>query len=131
MSQYLYKKDFKSEHGSVKVKLLLLNFQDENGVHFIYSPHLDITGYGNSLKDAQESFDIVLDDFVDYTLKKKTIGKVLEKLGWKIKGAVKLPKRIIAPSISTIIGSNKYVSEIFDKYSVNTFHENIQIPTFI
>lgn len=131
MSQYIYKKDFKSEYGSVKVKLLLLNFQDENGIHFIYSPHLDITGYGNSLNDAQKSFDIVLDDFVDYTLKKKTIGKVLEKLGWSIKGAVKFPKRIIAPSISTIIGSNKYVSEIFDKYSVNTFHENIQIPAFI
>ncbi len=131
MSQYIYKKDFKYEHGGVKVKLLLLNFQDENDINFVYSPHLDLTGYGKTLEEANESFDIVLDDFVDYTLKKKTIGKVLENLGWSIKGAVKKPKKVIAPSITTIIGKNKYVSEIFDKYSVQTYHEDIQIPAFI
>lgn len=131
-SQYIYKKDFNYEGGgSVKVKLLLLSFQDENKIHFVYSPHLDLTGYGKSTKEANDSFDIMLDDFIDYTIKKKTIGKVLENLGWSIKGALKKPKKVIAPSITNIIGKNKYVSEIFDKYPVQTHHEDIQIPAFV
>lgn len=91
MLYYFYKKDFTSKHGSVKVKLLLLNFQDVNKINFIYSPHLDLTGYGNSVEEAQKSFDIVFEDFVDYTLKKNTIAKVLENLGWNIKGTVYMP----------------------------------------
>jgi len=90
-----------------------------------------LTGYGVNIEEAQKSFDIVFEDFVDYTLKKKSIGKVLEKMGWSIKGAVKKPKKVIAPSITSVISKNKYVSEIFDKYPVRTFHEDINIPAFI
>ncbi|MBR9854090.1 MAG: hypothetical protein GYB37_05850 [Algicola sp.] len=130
MSKYLFEGDYSNKSGNVKVKLFLVHFIDEGGIHFIYSPHLDLSGYGNTEADAKESFKIVFEDFVDYTLKKKTIGKVLKSLGWKLKGTMKRPKNIVAPSITSIIGKNDYVSEIFDKYPVNTFHQEVGIPTY-
>ncbi len=130
MAEYLFKGDYKNKAGEVKVNLLLIHFEDENNIHFIYSPHLDITGYGQSLKDAKKSFEIVFEDFVDYTLKKKTLGKILAKLGWELKGTLKKPRKVLAPSITSIISQNDYVSEIFDKYPVNTFHQEVGMPVF-
>ncbi len=131
MPQYFFERDFKNKTSIVKVRLLLIHFKDEKNIHFVYSPHLDLTGYGKNLSEAKKSFEIVLEDFVDYTLKKKTIGKVLSKLGWQLKGPVRKPKKVIAPSITSIIRDNEYVSEIFDKYSTNTFHKEIGIPALV
>ena len=128
MAHYIFKGGYQNKSGDVKVKLLLIHFEDENHIQFIYSPHLDITGYGNNIKEAKISFEIVFEDFVDYTLKKKTIGKVLKDLGWESKGTTRKPKKVLAPSITTIIKDNKYVSEIFDKYPVNTFHQEVGLP---
>ena len=130
MSKYIFEGDYQSQVGNARVKLLLIHFQDENNTHFIYSPHLDLTGYGHSLEEAKDSFGIVFEDFVDYTLKKKTLGKVLASLGWESKGSPKKPKKLLAPSITSVIKENDYVSEIFDKYSVSTFHQEVGIPAY-
>ena len=130
MAKYLFESAYENKSGVVNVSLLLFHFKDENNVHFIYSPHLDLTGYGNSLDDAKNSFEIVFEDFVDYTLNKRTIGKVLTDLGWELKGNLKKPKRILAPSITSVIKENDYVSEIFDKYPVNTYHREVGIPSY-
>ena len=77
MAEYIFEGKFQNREAGVKVKLLLFSFENENKVNFIYSPHLDLTGYGNSIKDARDSFKIVLEDFIDYTLKKKYLVKCL------------------------------------------------------
>ena len=46
MGQYILKGKYQNKSSIVKVQLLLFHFTDENNVHFIYSPHLDLTGYG-------------------------------------------------------------------------------------
>ena len=131
MAEYIFESEYKNKSRLVKVKLFLVHFEDENNVHIIYSPHLDLSGYGASLDEAKKSFGIVYEDFIDYTLKKKTIAKVLTDLGWELKGTVKRPKKVIAPSITSVISENEYVSEIFDKYPVNTFHQDVNIPVFV
>ena len=131
MAQYIFEGKYQNKSASVKVKLLLFHFEDENKVHFIYSPHLDLTGYGNTFEESRKSFEIVFEDFVDYTLKKKTLGKVLTGLGWKLKGSAQKLKKVIAPSITSVIKDNEYVSEIFDKYPVNTYHQEVGLPSFI
>ncbi len=131
MAEYIFESEYKNKSRLVKVKLFLVHFEDENNIHIIYSPHLDLSGYGDSLKEAKKSFKIVYEDFIDYTLKKKTIAKVLTDLGWELKGSVKRPKKIIAPSVTSVISENEYVSEIFDKYPVNTFHQDVNIPVFV
>jgi len=130
MSKYIFEGGYRNTSGIVKVMLILFHFEDENNIHFVYSPHLDLTGYGNNLGEAKKSFEIVFEDFVDYTLKKKSLGKVLSHLGWELKGTLKKPKKIIAPSITSVIKENDYVSEIFDKYPVNTYHQEVGIPAY-
>ena len=131
MAQYIFEGKYQNKSASVKVMLLLFHFEDEHKVHFIYSPHLDLTGYGNNFEEARKSFEIVFEDFVDYTLKKKTLGTVLTGLGWELKGSAQRPKKVIAPSITSVIKDNEYVSEIFDKYPVNTYHQEVGLPSFI
>ena len=128
MAQYIFEGGYKNKSGNVLVRLLLFHFEDENKVHFIYSPHMDLTGYGNDIVEAKKSFEIVFEDFIGYTLKKKTLGKVLSDLGWDLKGSTKRPKKVLAPSITSVIKENEYVSEIFDKYSVNTYHQEVGLP---
>lgn len=130
MAQYLFEGKYKNKNAYVNVLLFLIHFEDENSVHFVYSPHLDLTGYGNNPEDAKKSFEIVFEDFIDYTLNKKTLGKVLSGLGWKLKGTSNHPVKVIAPSIISVIKDNKFVSEIFDKYPVNTYHQEVGIPAF-
>ncbi len=89
MPPYIFEGKYRDKTATVKVRLLLVHFQDENKVHFVYSPHLDLTGYGNDVTQAKDSFEIVLEDFVDYTIKKKTLAKVLTGLGWELKGSEK------------------------------------------
>ena len=131
MGQYIFKGKYQNKSASVKVQLLLFHFTDENNVHFIYSPHLDLTGYGTDQEEAKKSFKIVFEDFVDYALSKKTLGKVLTSLGWELKGSAKKPKKVLMPSITSVIKENEYVSEIFDKYPVNTYHQEVGLPAFI
>lgn len=123
----MYQSEQAPASGSITARLLLINFVDENGVHFVYSPHLDLSGYGYTKEEAKESFDIVFDDFMDYTLEKGTLNKVLSKLGWKTKESKK-HHQLMMPSIATVIKENDYVSEIFDKYSVETSHWDMVMP---
>ncbi len=46
MPPYIFEGKYRDKAATVKVRLLLFHFQDENRTHFIYSPHLDLTGYG-------------------------------------------------------------------------------------
>ena len=128
--EYIFEGGYSNKSEDVKVKLLLFHFKDENNIHFIYSPHLDLTGYGKNLNKAKKSFEIIFKDFVDYTLKKKTLSKVLTNLGWKLKGTLKRPKKVLAPSITSVIKENGHVSEILDKYKTNTYHEEVGIPAY-
>lgn len=132
MAKYIFEGDYKNKSGNVKVNLLLIHFEDENSIHFIYAPHLDLTGYGNNLKEAKQSFKIVFEDFIDYTLENKTINNVLMNLGWDLKNnPQKKKKRVIAPSFMSLALENKYISELFDNYPINTYHQEVGIPAFV
>ena len=85
MAQYVFEEDYRNTVGFVKVRLLLFSLKDDNKVNIIYSPHLDLSGYGKTMSDAKESFNIAFEDFIDYTFKKKTLSKVLSHLGWQVK----------------------------------------------
>ena len=64
-------------------------------------------------------------------INKKTIAEVLTKLGWQIKGRAKKPKKIKAPVFSELMQKRPYVSEILDKYDIQSFKENIRLPAYV
>jgi len=130
MDNLTFDGDFKGPSGKAIIRLQLIQFKDDDGITIIYAPMIDLSGYGHSIKAAQESFEIVLADFLDYTMKKNSLGKILKELGWEFHGSTKKPKKITPPSMSDFIRDNKYVSEIFDKYPVNTYHKKVDIPAY-
>jgi hypothetical protein len=68
-----------NDHFNFQLSVL---FWEEGGIHYAYSPALDLTGYGKSKEEAKSSFETTLDAFAKYTHNKGTIYKELERLGW-------------------------------------------------
>lgn len=109
--------------GKIQVQLLLLQWEEE-GIHYLYAPALDLTGYGYSEEEARRSFETNLDEFVDYTDKKKTIYDELKRLGWTIN---KKKKRVQAPAESELLEDNETYREIKGKPDVVTITRQVSM----
>lgn len=48
-----------------------------DGCEIAYSPALDILGYGKTMKEAMDSFRIVIADFFESGIKRGSLGKYL------------------------------------------------------
>ncbi len=72
----------RADEKTVEIGLSLLAYLDE-GLHVIFSPALDLFGYGNTEKEARASFDETLEEFLRYTTNKGTLQAELLRLGWK------------------------------------------------
>ena len=60
--------------GKIEVKsmeLSLISYKDDEA-YCCYCPVLDLTGYGDNEKQAQESFKIVLEEYIRYTTENQT-----------------------------------------------------------
>ena len=61
-------------------KLSLFSFIDD-GVRIIYSPALDLSGYGKTIAEAKVSFELTLEEFVRYTTNKNSLhNKIIIKI---------------------------------------------------
>ncbi len=110
MSNLSFSADAGFVNGTYYVGLSLVEFKEED-VIVIYSPAFDLSGYGYSQKEAIESFNVAFHEFMKYTHTKKTLNKVLLKLGWQLKGSKNKPK-FNPPKDSDLIAKNPIYSEI-------------------
>lgn len=60
-----------------------LQLMKEGETAIVYSPALDICGYGSTPEEAKKDFDVALKIFLDETTAHHTLDKALEELGWK------------------------------------------------
>ena len=67
----------------LRINVDLFEF-DEDGVHFFYSPALDIAGYGDNKEEAIKSFELTVEEFFHHTHEKGTLEAELKRLGWKM-----------------------------------------------
>jgi hypothetical protein len=125
MKKIKVKVDYKGVGKDTTMNLILFHFTDENNIHFIHSPHLDLTGYGKTKHEANESFKYSMAEFLEYTHKEGTLEVLLENYGWTLKEKNEEGFRI--PDLKNVLSKSDYVSEIFEKYDVNSFHRNYQI----
>ena len=65
------------------MELSLISYKDDEAYYW-YCPALDLTWYGDNEKQAQESFKIVLEEYIRYTTENQTLIADLKSLGWKI-----------------------------------------------
>jgi hypothetical protein len=110
---------------TVNVKLSLIEFE-EDGLFFVYSPALDLTGYGKTHEEARDSYNIAMEEFIKYTTNKKTAAEVLSNLGWN----VSKKKSISAPSLSELLQTRGYLEEIFTERQFRKTDEEVSIPSF-
>ncbi len=114
--------NYRDERNWINVKLSLIEFEEE-GLHFVYSPALDLTGYGKTEVEAKESYSQAMEEFLTYTSPKKTAFEVLKHLGWVIK-----KKKVSAPSLSELLQSRSYLEEIFTEKQFRKTDETVCIP---
>lgn len=127
MSKHISLK-FANNTGRVVANISMLSFK-EGCTFIIYTPQLDISGYGNSYEDALSSFESALEMFLDYTINKNTLYKVLSDLGWQlVKGSEKKPKKITAPLLSQLIVKNEYLADLLNNQSLQTSNKEVVIP---
>ena len=120
--------DFKNATAHVKARIVLISFQ-EGSDYIVYSPHLEVTGYGKNQEEAMESFNHCLGVFLDYTVKKETLHEELISLGWAIqKGSAQRPKKIKAPNWSDLIQNNTELAQLLNTHDISTMQREVAIP---
>ena len=125
---HLINVDFSNSGGNVKAKIILFSFKEEENF-IVYSPHLDVSGYGKTEKEAMESFNHCLGVFLDYTVNKNTLHSELIHLGWQLKkGTAKTPKKVNAPSWSDLLKKNTSLEDLLNKHNVTTIQREVAIP---
>ena len=107
-------KEDKNSKLVVKTTVQILLFKEDR-IFIAYCPSLDISGYGYTEKEAKSSFQITLDEFIEYTTENSTLQSELEKLGLMMEGS-KIPK-FTAPSDKLMLLKNKELENII-KYRV-------------
>jgi hypothetical protein len=110
----------------IKANLTLISFKEKK-VYHIYSPAVDIYGYGYTEDEAKHSFQICFEQFIDYTTKKKTLVQELTRLGWVVKGGSK-NRKFKQPNFSDLLIHNKDLYSLIDKKDYTKFSEKVEMP---
>ncbi len=109
----------------VDVKLSLIEFE-EDGLFFVYSPALDLSGYGKTEREATDSYNLAMEEFLRYTTNKDSIFQELKRLGWKISKM----KKVSAPSLPELLHSRDYLVEIFTEKQFRKVDQTVRLPAF-
>jgi hypothetical protein len=115
---------YRDGKNDVGVKVSLITFQEE-GLFFMYSPALDLTGYGKTEEEAKSSYHLAMEEFLKYTTHKKTLFRELERLGWTISKM----KKFSAPTLPELIKSRDYLVEIFTEKQYRKSDEMVSLPS--
>lgn len=97
---------------------------EEESMFYVYSPALDLTGYGVSKDEARESFETVLHEFIVYTHNKKTIFKELEKLGWAVN---KKRRRVVSPDFEDMLSDNDHFNRLYKSKDLERDSSNVNL----
>jgi len=114
---------YRSDRHLIEIGLEVYDWEDE-GIFYVYSPALDLTGYGKTKAESKGSFKTSLDIFMDYTYNKKTIFDELEHLGWSVN---RKKKKAIPPENEEMLSDNEVLKEISKKKGVTISNHNIQL----
>jgi len=114
---------YRSDRHLIEIGLEVYDWEDE-GIFYVYSPALDLTGYGKTKAESKGAFKTSLDIFMDYTYNKKTIFVELEHLGWSVN---RKKKKAIPPENEEMLSDNELLKEISKKKGVTISNHNIQL----
>jgi len=125
MAKLTFTGNLKNGKSGINTKLSLLSFVEDD-THIIYSPALDLSGYGSTEEEAKQSFEIVLSEFIGYCMNKQTLFKELKKLGWDVQEGKKHPK-IKSPDWSDLIKCNSELENILENKNFTKFNQDVNL----
>jgi len=128
MAKLTFTENLERGKSGINTKLSLLSFK-EDGAYIIYSPALDLSGYGNTEEEAKESFQVVLEEFITYCMNKKTFYEELKRLGWHIKGG-KTDPEIKSPDWTDLLKNNPELEDILENKQFTKFNQEVNLPAF-
>lgn len=108
-------------------RLALLSYIDDN-VHVIYSPALELYGYGNDELEARASFAIVLEEYLHYTAEEETLTDDLTKLGWQINLH---SQQLSMPDWSRLIQANAQLKNVLTDKAFKKFDYTTRLPALV
>lgn len=111
---------------SSSVVLSIIYFE-EDGRQIIYCPELDLSGYGEDESEAFSSFEIALEEYLDYTKRKGTLETDLKRLGWHVRPE-SASQKYIPPEISHLLSKNKDLKNIFEKFDFRKRNIKLSFP---
>lgn len=97
--------------GSISVTLDVYLFRDGD-IYIAYNPALDLSGYGVTEDDAKQSFEIVIEEYIQYATDNKTLVKDLRAHGWKVTSLKQ--RKMSAPSFDHLLRSNNVFKDILE-----------------
>lgn len=112
----------KGKLDKIEVRLDMIDFQD-NGIFHTYAPALDLVGYGNTQEEARNSFDTILQEYINYTIHKGTLLSDLEKHGWQVS-----KKHLDPPSFTWLIQHNQQAKDVFDSHNFSKRTNPVRVP---
>ncbi len=126
MKQVELKANWQQGKRSIKVNVPVMLFE-EDGTQIAYIPVLDVSGYGATEEEAQQSLQHSLSEYFAYTVNKNTLIKDLQAHGWTIK---KKAKPFIAPAITEIINKNEYLHDIVNTRPYRMGRMDVNMPKY-
>lgn len=100
---------------------------EEDKVFYMACPPLDITGYGYTATEAKQSFETMLQEFLRYTINKRTLFTELERLGWQRQNPGHFA-RIVPPTIDTVKQTNDDLSRVMSSIPFQSHKTKVAIP---
>ncbi|MFN2458759.1 MAG: type II toxin-antitoxin system HicB family antitoxin [Chitinophagaceae bacterium] len=111
-------------HPTITVKMDLIEYE-ENSIFYVFSPALDLIGYGKTQQEARDSWQTVLEEYFSYTMNKKTLVRDLETRGWVVK---RNKKQFTPPTFSWMLQNNEQLTEVYNKHDFKKVTEPISMP---
>lgn len=97
----------------------------EDDTTIVYSPPLEVYGYGADENEAQESFRVSLAEFFRYCTNKNTLRTELKRLGWQMKRSKSKP--MIPPPITELLSTNENLSRIYNNFDFRKTATNVSL----
>jgi len=101
----------------------VITYNGDNSI-IAYCPSLELVGCGYTEREALESFNIVLEEYIRYTIENGTLIEDLKEHGWIIKDRGK----ITPPKTLELLQKNKDFDEIVNNYDFKKQNISFAIP---
>lgn len=102
----------KFKDGKIEAGLNLFRYND-NGCRVVYSPALEVMGYGKTDEEADADFDFCLEELFRSTIGNGTFDMEMSRLGWIAKKC-KTSETLTSPTLADILPRNEVFRDIFN-----------------